>query len=154
MSTASVVVACKIPNGLILQLEKREEAIEPSPAGGRKIEVGRKIGDPVKLNGCAIPMTGQPPAHQITGGFGLTVVPKDFWDKWVKQNEGLDVLVNGLVFAHEKRETTEAKAREMKGLRSNMEPLDPDSRNADKSFKDPRMMKGVTKATDGDDATA
>jgi hypothetical protein len=143
----TVTVACKIPNGFIMQLERRESTIEPSPAGGRKIEVGRKIGEPIKLNGFATPLTGAPPEHQIVGGFGLTHgVPKDFWDKWLDQFGELDVVKQGLIFAHEKRENVEAEAREKKGLRSNMEPLDPEGRNADKSFKDPRMLRGIQRA--------
>jgi hypothetical protein len=149
-SADTVTVACKIPNGLLLQLEERVKSLEPSPSGGREVEVGRKVGEPVKINGCAIPMTGQPPAHQITGGYGLTVVKKDFWDAWFKQNKDLDMVREGLLFAHEKRETVEAKARDQKTVRSNMEPLDPDGKKADGTFKDPRMLKGIKKADDKD----
>lgn len=153
MSTATVTVACKIPNGLIIHIEKREKTVEPSPAGGRTIEVGRRIGEPIVLNGPTNALTGQPPAHQIVSGYGLTHgVPKDFWDKWIKDNAGLDVVVNGLVFAHEKREDAEAQARDQKSLRTNLEPLDPDGRNADKSLKDPRMVKGIKKAEEKEEA--
>lgn len=145
-----VTVACKIPNGLVLQLEKREMTVEPSPAGGREVEVGRKIGEPVNINGCAMALTGQPPKHQIIGGYGLTVIAKDFWDHWLKQNETLDAVKNKLLFAYEKRDTTEGKARELKGNRSNMEPLDTDGRNADKSPRDPRMLRGIKKMEEND----
>lgn len=149
MSTATVTVACKIPNGLLLQLEKRETVIVPSPAGGRKEEVGRKVGEPVKINGFAIALTGNPPDHEIHGGFGLTHgVKKDFWDAWLKQNEDLDIVKNGLIFAHEKRDNAVAQARDMRTLRSNMEPLDTDGRNPDGSLRDARMLKGIKKATD------
>lgn len=150
MST-TVTIACKIPNGYIMHLEERETTFEPSPAGGRKVEVGRPTGEEVKLNGFSTELTGRAPEHQIIGGYGLTHgVPKDFWDKWLKQYGELDVVKNGLIFAHEKRDTVEAKAREQKSLRSNMEPLNPNAKNADGSLKDPRVPKGIKKHEDTD----
>ena len=75
--------------------------------------------------------------QEVTGKLPVVPVP-------------LVVFELGLVFAHAKRENAEAQARDQRSFRSNMEPLDPESRNADKSFKDPRMLKGIKRASEKD----
>ena len=144
-----VTVACKVPNGFVLQCYERVMSSEPSPSGAREVEVARKVGDSYTLNGPARPLTGGQAPYLIVGGYALTSnIPEKVWDKWLKDNRDADVVVNGLIFAHSKREVVHDKAREMKNVRSNMESLDPEGRNPDKSPKDPRMLRGIKKHED------
>lgn len=148
-------VGCKIPNGLILNLYKLVDTTEPSPSGGREVKAGRQVGEPVKLNGCSQPLTGEPRPWLIIGGYGLTSnVDHDFMKQWLKDNAELDMVRNKLIIVHEKREHIEKQAKEMKLNRSNMEPLNTQARNTDKSYKDPRMprqIKAEEEPMDSDD---
>ena len=148
---STVTVACKIPNGLVLQLSELYDTTEPSPSGARPIKASRKVGEAISVKGPARPLSGMPPDYQIIGGYGLTYgVPADFWHDWKDQNRDLDAVRQNLIFASTSHERAMAQAKDMKTIRSGMEPLDPDSRNADKSFKDPRMVRGIKKHEDND----
>lgn len=146
-----VTVACKVPNGFVLQCFERVDSTEPSPAGARTVEIARKVYESYTLNGPARPMTGAPAPYLIIGGYGLTPnIPKKVWEHWKRDNAEADIVKNGLIFAHEKLERVQSEAKDRRSIRSNMEPLDPDSKNADKSFKDPRMVRGIKKHEDTD----
>jgi hypothetical protein len=71
-------VACKIPNGLILQNCILEDGFEPVFGGGsRPVKVARPVGDPIKINGSARAPGSDPDAKRVIGGYGLTYnVPK------------------------------------------------------------------------------
>jgi hypothetical protein len=72
-----VTVACRLPNGLTLQLS----------------QVGRRYGPRYKVLG-----TRDEPSP---GGFALTRgVPRAFWEAWVEQNRGRDYVVHRHVFAY------------------------------------------------------
>lgn len=147
----TVTVACKVPNGYILQCWQRVNSTEPSPSGAREIEIAQKVGEPITLNGPARPLTGGVSPYPIIGGYGITYnVPKDIWDKWLADNAEADVVKNHQIFAYEKRERAEDRAKDQKSVRSGMEPLDADGRNADKSPRDPRMLRGIKKHDDAD----
>ena len=60
------------------------------------------------------------------GGYALTYVPKDFWDKWVVQNKDFPALKNGFLIAFEKQDTVEGIAKEKVDVMSGMEPFNPD----------------------------
>ena len=95
-STATVTVACKIPNGLHLDLD------------------GRRI----TLNGSS--------SSQIAGGFGLSEdVDKAFFDEWVKRYRDSPAVTGGIVFAYENAADTKARAAEYANLKTGLEPLDP-----------------------------
>lgn len=146
-----VSVACKVPNGFILQCWDRVESTEPSPLGARPIEIARKVYDPYQLNGPARPMTGGQSPYLIIGGYGITHnIPKKVWEHWLHDNADADVVKNKMIFAHEKPDRVQDQAKDLHNNRSNMEPLDPDSRNPDKSLKDPRMVKGIKKHDERD----
>jgi hypothetical protein len=100
--TPMVVVACKLPNGLICELGK---------FGDDKYRS-------VRLNG--------PNSNRIVGntGFGLTDVSKEFWDAWLKANGRLEFVKKGFVFVHNDRASAEAEAEDRKALRTGLEPLD------------------------------
>lgn len=60
------------------------------------------------------------------GGYALTHVPKDFWDKWAAQNKDFPALRNGYLIAFEKQDTVEGIAKEKVDVMSGMEPFNPD----------------------------
>ena len=137
-STDTVTVALRHPHGLICRLHAQTLVEEPLPGGGTKgVERWLPTGQTFKLNGYSRPATGdEPPPPATAGGFVLTHnVPKDLWDAWLAQNKDLDLVKNGLVFAHEKSVNANAEAREKESLRSGLEPID---RN--------RLPKGVSSA--------
>ena len=103
----TVLVACKLPNGLQLRLGPTFE----------NAEVVTVCGPAFKLDST----THQP----ISSGFGLTIVDKDFWDAWVLENKDFGPLKNGMLFAHAKGDNTKAEAKEKVGVKTTLEPMDP-----------------------------
>lgn len=96
---STVVIGCKLPNGLILQVGDKQHAV----------------------NGFN--------HSYVVGGHGITDdVPQDFWDAWVAENKDRAVLKNGFIFAHAKQKDVKAEATEKKATRSKTEPLDPSSK--------------------------
>lgn len=138
MATANTVtIACKLPNGMFLDLmgEEKEEMV-PSNSGPvrqvkrdllkrvlvrgvaaeRRLERGDEHGDPMESPGI---MT-------VQGGYGLTFgVDKDFWDAWLRQNANSDLVKNRLIFAAAGDKAAD-QAREQEEIRSGLEPLDPE----------------------------
>lgn len=121
---AKVVVACKLPHGLVLETCIETEVLEPVMGGGQKVvKRYRRSGKRVTLNGNAVAI-GATASHRIVGGFALTEgVDKDFFEKWLEQNKDLPAVTNGLVFAFERDDMTTGKAKEFTGLRNGMEPM-------------------------------
>lgn len=133
---AKVTVACKLPHGLLLRtFEMGSRMIPAGPIGVVKIEQAVVRGEPVRINGTAVPF-GKIPNFIITpSGYALTAgVDKDFFDLWLAQNKDSDVVSKGLVFAHESNDHVRGMAEDRKDFRSGLEPLDP---NGDK-----RVPKG------------
>jgi len=124
----TVTVACKIPAGLILRIFEFEEQAEPMFGGGtRAVRLSREVANAprVKLNGPAH-RQDRAPVQSISGGYGLTFgVPKDFWDRWLEQNQTAEFVKNGLVFAHTKSSMAEDEAKEKAKLKTGFERIDP-----------------------------
>lgn len=123
---STVTVACKIPNGLILRVFNQEEYDEPVLGGGvRKAKRAVQVGNPVKIDGPAVPF-GMQPNSPISGGYALTAgVDADIWTKWLEQNADLDAVKNKLVFAHARQDSAAAEARENETRVSGLQPIDP-----------------------------
>jgi hypothetical protein len=121
-----VIVACKMPHGLILRLFRFEDTYEPVMGGGtREVKVARPIGEAVRIRGNTFPY-GTVPNWPIEGGFGFTFdVDKAFWDEWLEQNRELLAVKNRLIWAMPQLDSAVAKAKELKSLKSGLEPLDP-----------------------------
>lgn len=123
----TVTVACKMPHGLELRVfdmvDKR--VIAPGGSGTYTVKEAVERKTRVRLNGFAHPQDKAAIAS-VVGGYGLTFnVDKAFFDLWMEQNKDSDVVQNGLIFAHVRRENAEGKAREQKELKSGLERLDP-----------------------------
>lgn len=77
-----VLVGCKAPNGLILNLDSYEKI-----AGSQNNAVRRIFGKTVvTLKGWAFEVGKVPDPTETTGGYRLTPVDADFWDEWFKRN--------------------------------------------------------------------
>lgn len=89
----TVTVGCKLPHGLILK------------TGGKS----------VTINGAN--------SSKIVGGYGLTVVDKDFFDAWKTEFAQFAPLKNYLIFVQEKPAAAEAQAKEQAEVKSGLERL-------------------------------
>lgn len=123
-----VTVACKLPNGLVMQLFDWVDVPQPGPGGIRMVRESVRVGKRYIVRGNRFPF-GQMPDFRITdtdNGYGLTPhIPKDFWDKWLEQNKDADYVRNKLIFAHERQANVLAEAEENKKRKSGLEPIDP-----------------------------
>jgi hypothetical protein len=128
----TVTVACKIPHGVWLQLHEWTEATEPHPlTGTRQVKVASKVGKPVQIKGYrGLPFTGPIPGIETLGGYALTYgVPRDFWEKWLEQNQSLLIVKNQLIFAHNEKASIKDFSRGNETVKSGFEPIDPDNPN-------------------------
>lgn len=141
-SGATVTIACKIPNGLELQLCKRDDYDEETPSGTRRRIRYVKVGEIVVVRGPANPV-GNPNAKAVplVGGYALTHgVSADFWKEWRDQNEANPLVVGHMIFAQPKRDSARDQAAEQGSLRSGLEPLIAPVKGG---AKDPRLPKSV-----------
>jgi hypothetical protein len=134
-----VTVACKVPIGVELQHCVKEEYLEEGLNGSRMRTRYSKVGAIHVVRGPAQPNGPVPRGYvrpNVVGGYALTPnVPADFWDEWLRQNADNPIVVNKMIFALP-RSRVAGLAREQEGLKSGLEPMDPDG--------DPRMPKPLT----------
>lgn len=129
------IVALKLPNGLVLQLQKEVETWEASFAGGRTVKswkpvLGRR--HVLKGNAQTIEMqrAGLIPD---TGGYALTHgVPADIWNQWFEHNkptgdfEGNPLIVNELIAAFDNETDAMVWCLAHSATRSGLERIDPE----------------------------
>lgn len=157
-SARTVVVACKMPNGMILHLQEEYTDHEQTPNGVRDVKRHRKIGDGVFVAGCAMPVgVPNPPKKSIVGGYALTRgVDAEFWTKWLEQNKDAPYVRNGIIFAMPSRDAAEEKADEQEAIKSGLEPLDPTFTTAKDGTivpadpRYPKQLSGVSAIHTGD----
>lgn len=137
----TVTVACKIQNGLVLQLQRQETYQEPTMNGLREQTRWVPTGERHIVAGPAYPVQpprGYPRQVPIEGGFALTRgIPADFWEQWVEQNKLLPAVTSGAIFAMTAMQDVTAKARESEDLLTGFEPLQVDA----EKITDSRMPK-------------
>lgn len=121
-----VTVACKLPNGLFLQLWKQIDSQEMTHSGPKPCKISVKKGEPIKLPGTALRF-GEQAEYPMPGGYSLTQVPADFWEEWCNQNSDSDLLANRILFAADAQDKAADQAWEQKKekVMSGMEPIDP-----------------------------
>lgn len=126
----TVVVGCKIPNGMVLHLDRMVEFKQPILGGGvEKGEIAQRLPDTFRLNGNSVALNPDGRVteidHRIIGGYGITTgIPRDFWDRWLAANKDADYVRNRLVFAVGDEERAVSVAREQAEIRSGLEPID------------------------------
>lgn len=152
-STRTVVVACKVPTGLHLQLQRPVDRQEDTRDGPKPRTYWAKYGKVYFVEGPAYPVGTLPkgfPRQPLTeGGYALTRgIPAEFWEQWVEQNKRSDFVVpqegaeHGLVFAYPDLDDTIAAAREQEHLLSGLEPISTDV-DKDGKLTDPRLPKPI-----------
>jgi hypothetical protein len=125
---AEVVIGCKLPNGMILELmplppkELKEQQLHPGPPGKR-----------VTLKGANSLRTHKRQPSPAAYDYAVTSVDKAFWDAWLERNREMDFIRNGLVFEAPNLNAANAIAKERAKTPTGMEALNPE--------KDPRMPK-------------
>lgn len=130
-SAETVTVACKIPNGLVLQLCKPIVQVEQGMGVTRDVQVHLKTGETITVAGPAYP-NGPPPKGfkrrpDDADGYALTKnVPGKFWEEWFLQNKDADYVTSGLIFAFPEIESVMDMARDGERIMSGLQPLDPD----------------------------
>jgi len=149
----TVTVALKWSSGIWLIGWRMEESVEPSPAGGRKIEVAREIGRHF-IRGYARGLERN--GKSLDSCFALTYgVPRDLWDNWLKFNHDSWLVKEGLIFATSHTDNSiDDQIKDHDHIRTGFEPLQPSERTADGKIKhhDPRLrtlgnsLLAVTKA--------
>ena len=125
-SGETVTVACKLPHGLQLRVFDMVTIREPIMGGGfREVPVAQECPEQYVVKGNAHAQNMAPNAP-ITGGYALTFgIPKEFWERWVKDNAGSDVVKNNLIFANFKNDYVQGEAEDKKDLKSGLERLNP-----------------------------
>lgn len=128
---AKVTVACKLGVGYFnLQLSQLQEKWENTQTGPRKIMEARRFGPVVQIRGTAYPRgtppMGFPERPTIVDGAALTPdVDAEFWFAWLEANKLNPLVVNKMIFAHEQRDFVIGQAKELKGINSGLEPMNP-----------------------------
>lgn len=101
-----VTVACKLPYGLILKVDKQT----------------------IKLNGIMQSRSVQAPFFMAAPHIvGLTQIPKALWEAWIKQNKEYPAYKKGLIFAAKNQASAFAEAKEKADLDYGLKRLDPNS---------------------------
>jgi hypothetical protein len=150
-SKRTVTVACKIPQGIILQLQRPAERMEDTRDGPRPRTYWVKFGEIFFVRGPAYPVGTipkgfrRPPINE--GGYALTNgIPADFWEQWAEQNAKADFVVapdgaeHGMIFAYPDMEDAASAAREQEKLLSGLEPISTDEDDKGKLI-DPRLPR-------------
>lgn len=104
-----VTVACKVPNGLLLEVPGDERRIKLNGSRPLVNDLGREVSN-----------------FDIEAGAGLTQVPKDFYDKWKEHYKDYEPLKNQLIISAGDQKATVGEAVAMESVKSKLEPLDPE----------------------------
>jgi hypothetical protein len=133
--TDVVSVYCKHPHGLILRVGKFVKRTEAAALHAREVEEWQQLGS-FTVAGPARRI-GEDAKAPVIGGYAITHgVPKDLWDEWLKANKDTAMVLNKVIFAHEKSSYGDGQATEQKTIRTGLEPLsqgkDPRARGSDR----------------------
>lgn len=92
---STVTVGCKLPNGLIIELDEQR----------------------VVLNGAN--------SSALIGGFGMTEVNEALFNAWLAKHKDFEPVKQGLIFAQAKPVNAQAEAKDKAELKSGFEGIDP-----------------------------
>lgn len=91
---ATVTVACKLPNGIILEHGKTRAELKGANTS------------------------------ELVNGFGLTAVDSAFWDAWTAAHADFPALKNGLIFAQSSKSNAKAQTEDHIGIETGLEGID------------------------------
>ena len=124
---ATVVIGCKVPNGIILREFKMVEKTLRIHGMVTTEMMSQETGKRFTVRGPALAF-GQIPNIPIVGGYALTVgVPRDLARTWFDQNQEAEIVKNNLIFCEDTIERATSRAKELANTKSGLEPLDPNN---------------------------
>lgn len=117
----TISVACKIPNGIVLQVFASTETQEQVMGGGHKTIKQAHVIWRAKVNGPAVP-EGRGSPYPIFYGYALTHgIDADKFAVWLEQNKDSAFVLQGFVKAHLKPSELEAHAKERSDVLTGLE---------------------------------
>jgi hypothetical protein len=130
---------------LDLQLSELQEVEEQTQTGLRTVKIPVRVGPVVRIRGTAYPR-GQVPESfpekpQIVAGAAINPnIDREFMRAWLQLNKLNPIVTNNMIFMADTEADAMAMARELGGLLSGFDPIDPR-----KGSKDPRLPKSTNK---------
>lgn len=109
-SQNTVMVGCKLPNGLNLEIFEEGKTDDDK-------KIFRRTGQRFLVLGSN--------SSNVVGGYGLTRVDADFWDAWKAQHANFPALKAGLIFAEDKQDRAADHALDHQAAKTGLEPIDP-----------------------------
>jgi hypothetical protein len=125
--TATVTVACKIPQGFQCTINEVREFSQVTKAGLAVTKQSFPTEKGFFLKG---PAHGQNEGPRVltAGGSAITQgVPKDLWDEWKAQHLDLPAVKNGLIYSLGSTDKTIDAAKERKAIKTGLERVNPNS---------------------------
>lgn len=134
----TVSIACKLPHGLIMQLQRFIEVREPTQTNpDRIVKVAEKFGPTHTIKGFA--NGARDPDVTVIGNFAINNgVPAEFAQAWFEQNAEHPAVAGGFVYLHRTAGGAAGYAREHAKKLSGFEPADPSA--LPQEFKDVETM--------------
>jgi hypothetical protein len=102
-SVPMVLIGCKHPNGVVLNLDHYE--IQTKETNRIRRVIGKST---VTLKGWAHAYNRPDPAEGL-GGYVLTPVPQDFWDEWLATHGDFPMLEDKTILGPHKDATGQAR---------------------------------------------
>lgn len=134
-SSGTVAIGCKMPQGLEIQLEK-EAAGDPDPKTGVRPKIWVRDGEKIILNGTNANKRG----GRVIGGYGLTEVSADTWDRWYASHQDFAPIKAGLIIVGKRTADARAEAKEKAKIQG-IEPIDPENVSAHNGPDTPKNVK-------------
>lgn len=136
-----VMVGCKLPHGLIMEIPEPGTMEGIDAVSGKVIRVqGRKpapVGKRYILKGANSMRRNDKAQGQFQ--YGITPIPRAFWERWLARYKDADFVTKGFVFAEDTMRDAQASAKEKLGELTGMEAMQQE--------KDPRI-KSRTRVPD------
>lgn len=131
-SGGTVCIGCKLPAGLILELDNITTVATPM-SGGREVPVHAPSGKKFEIIGSKANEENSPQHRlleegtaRVAFGYGMTDIPADFWEAWSTQHKGFPPLELGQIFAVQNSRDAAGEAKNRKALKTGLEGMDPD----------------------------
>jgi hypothetical protein len=150
--SGTVTVACKIPQGMVLQLQHPMMRRVPTGRGQendyQNVEFMIYGGPRYHVFGPAVPAMGGVPGgyilpKAIEGGYALTDgIPASFWATWKEQHAKADYVTSGMIFAYDDASAKSA-AREQGERLSGLEPLHLNEKGELSDRRTPKSLNGA-----------
>jgi hypothetical protein len=130
----TIYVACKLPGGLMLRCFEMVDHEEQTRNGIQVVRQAAEIPDSrFVIKGPWAASGGQAFSNSngfltdlIPGGYAITEgVPLDTWSKWYQDNKNGKLVREGFILAHRDRAGLIKECRDLAGLKTGMEPIDP-----------------------------